>query len=178
MHGTNCREILTLVAGANRSRKDHPTTPAWWHYQMEAFSALLALCAGKSPVTSEFPSQRPVTRGFEFFFDLRLNKWLSKQSWGWWFETPSHQLWRHCNENTTTAGWHKIDFNNIDVFKMFHISTLSYQILIDSFIYQCQDTLKSNTYQAMTLTIEWYHKQRLMNTKMYVSIHTHICIYT
>ena len=26
--------------------------------------------------------------------------WISgwaKQSWGWWFETPSHQLWRHCN---------------------------------------------------------------------------------
>ena len=32
------------------------------------------------------------------FFDLRLNKRLSKQSWGWWFETPSHPLWRHCNE--------------------------------------------------------------------------------
>ena len=31
-------------------------------------------------------------------FDLRLNKWLSKQSWSWWFETPSCSLWRHCNE--------------------------------------------------------------------------------
>ena len=30
------------------------------------------------------------------FFYLRLNKRLSKQSWGWWFETPSHPLWRHC----------------------------------------------------------------------------------
>ena len=46
-----------------------------------------------------FPSQRPVTRSFDIFFDLRLNKRLSKQSWGWWFKTPSHPLWRHCNGN-------------------------------------------------------------------------------
>ena len=38
--------------------------------------------------TGEFPAQRPVTRSFDVFFDLHLNKWLSKQSWGWWFETP------------------------------------------------------------------------------------------
>ena len=54
-------------------------------------------CAGNSPVTGEFPSQRPVTQSFDVFFDLRLNKRLSKQSWGWWFETPSHPLWRYCN---------------------------------------------------------------------------------
>ena len=41
------------------------------------------------PVTDEFPSQRPVTRSFDVFCDLRLNKWLSKHSWGWWFETLS-----------------------------------------------------------------------------------------
>ena len=54
---------------------------------------------GNSPVIGEFPSQRPVTRSFDVFFDLRLNKRLSKQSWDWWFETPSGSLWRHCNEN-------------------------------------------------------------------------------
>ena len=41
--------------------------------------------------------QRPVTRSFDVFFDLRLNIRLSKQSWGWWFETPSRPLWRHCS---------------------------------------------------------------------------------
>ena len=56
----------------------------WWRHQMEIFSALLALCGGNSPVTGEFPSQRPVTRSFDVFFDLRLNKRMSKQSWGWW----------------------------------------------------------------------------------------------
>ena len=50
----------------------------WWRHQMEAFSAILALCAGNSPVTRDFPSQRPVTRSFDAFFDLRLNKRLSK----------------------------------------------------------------------------------------------------
>ena len=66
--------------------------------QMETFSALLAICAGNSPVPGEFLAQRPVTRGFDFFFDLHLNKRLSKQSWGWWFETPSCSLWLHCND--------------------------------------------------------------------------------
>ena len=64
---------------------------------METFSALLAFCAGNSPVSGEFPSQRPVTRSFDVFFDLRLNKRLSKQLGGWWFEMPSSSLWRHCN---------------------------------------------------------------------------------
>ena len=64
---------------------------------METFSALLAICAGNSLVIGEFPTQRPVTRSFDVFFHLRLNKQLSKQSWGWWFETPSRPLWRHCN---------------------------------------------------------------------------------
>ena len=175
---------------------------AWWRHQMETFSALLAICAGNSPVTGEFHAQRPVTRIFDFFSDLmfslicawikgcvnnreaadlrchlarydvilmgifyqcgsatihfipaegaslfnhisqsssvhvdgikwkhfprywpfvrgihrslvnsphkgqwrgallflsdlRLNKRLSKQCWGWWFETPSCPLWRH-----------------------------------------------------------------------------------
>ena len=71
----------------------------WWRHQMETFSALLAICAGNSPVPGEFPTQRPVTRSFDVFFDLRLNKRLSKQSWGWWFETLSRPLWRHCNDS-------------------------------------------------------------------------------
>ena len=69
----------------------------WWRHQMETFSALLAFCAGNSPVPGEFPAQRPVTRSFDVFVDLRLNKRLSKQWWGWWFETSSCSLWRHCN---------------------------------------------------------------------------------
>ena len=77
----------------------------WWRHQIETFSALLANCAGNLPVTGEFPAQRPVTRSV--FFDLRLKKRLSKQSWGWWFETLSRPFWRHRNVNVKvdhTAG--------------------------------------------------------------------------
>ena len=70
----------------------------WWRHQMETFFALLAICAGNSPVTGEFPEQRPVMWSFGVFFGLRLNKPLIKQWWGWWFETPSRPLCRHCND--------------------------------------------------------------------------------
>ena len=70
---------------------------------METFSSLLAICAGNSTVTGELQAQRPVTLSFDVFFDLCLNKRLSKQSWGWWFETPSRPLWRHCNEKAAIA---------------------------------------------------------------------------
>ena len=60
------------------------------------------LC-GEFTGPGEFPTQRPVTRSFDVFFDLRLNKRLSKQPWGWWFETRSWSLWRQCSE--TTSGY-------------------------------------------------------------------------
>ena len=70
----------------------------WWRHQMEAVSALLAICAGNSPVTGKLPAQRPVTRSFGVFFDLCVNKLLSKRSRVWWFETPQCPLWRHCKD--------------------------------------------------------------------------------
>ena len=73
---------------------------SWWRHQMETFPALLALCAGNSPVPGEFPSQRPVTQSFDVFFDLCLNKRLGKQSWGWWFETLPRPFWRHSKVNS------------------------------------------------------------------------------
>ena len=71
----------------------------WWRHHMETFSASLPICAGNSPVTGEFPAQRPVTRRIDVFFDLRLNKQFSKQSWGWWLVAPSRSLRLYCNEN-------------------------------------------------------------------------------
>ena len=62
------------------------------------------LC-GEFTGLGEFPTQRPVTRSFDVFFDLRLNKRLSKQPWGWWFEPPSWSLWRHRNRDAVTAMW-------------------------------------------------------------------------
>ena len=78
----------------------------WWRHQMETFSALLALCAGNSLVTGEFPAQRPGTRNFGVLFDLHLNKRLNKQPRGWWFEMPSRPLWRHFNAITRPQAWY------------------------------------------------------------------------
>ena len=91
----------------------------WWRHQMEAFSTLLALCAGNSPVTGEFPTQKPVTRSFDVFFDMHLNKRLTKQSWGWWFETPSRPLRRHSNA--------KLFIDNCGVQGELRLTTSSYQ---------------------------------------------------
>ena len=80
----------TFVSFASRN--------TWWRHPMETFSALLAPCASNSPITGDFPAQRPVMWSLCIFFDLRLNKRLGKQSSGWSFETPSHPLWRQSNE--------------------------------------------------------------------------------
>ena len=88
----NCRVDL-------RRNVAHVTSFPLWRHQVETFSALLAICARNSPVVGEFPAQRPVTRSLDVFFYLRLNKRLSRQSWSWWFETPSCPLWRHSNVN-------------------------------------------------------------------------------
>ena len=71
---------------------------------MRTFSGLLTLFAGNSLVTGEFPSQRPAPRSFDVFFDLRLNKRLSKQSRCRWNETQLRSLWRQCNEKF--CGWY------------------------------------------------------------------------
>ena len=60
------------------------------------FRATGPLC-GEFTGPGEFPAQRPVTLSFDVFFHLRLNKRLSKQPRGWWFETPPWSLWRQCN---------------------------------------------------------------------------------
>ena len=74
---------------------------ASWHMMTSSngniFRVTGHLC-GEFTGPGEFPTQRPVTRSFDVYFDLRLNKRLSKQSWGWWFETLSRSLWRHRNE--------------------------------------------------------------------------------
>ena len=113
-----------------------------WRHQMETFSALLALCAENLPVTGEFPSQRPVTRIFDVFFDLRLNKRLNKQSWRRWFETPSRSLWRHCivRRHNWVHFWHVFWF----VYKLHSSQSLS----------DIHQTLQ----RILMMTLSWGHK--------------------
>ena len=56
----------------------------------------------RSPVNS--PHKGQWCRALMFTLICALNKWLSKQSWGWWFETPLRPLWRHCNV-IPVCGW-------------------------------------------------------------------------
>ena len=56
---------------------------AWWHHQMETFSALLAICAGDLPVPGEFPSQRPVARSCDVsLFCVWINGWVNNHETG------------------------------------------------------------------------------------------------
>ena len=72
----------------------HDDDIKWKHFPR--YWPFVQLALWNSPVTGEFPPQRPQTRSFDVSLICVLNKLLSEQSWGWWFETPSH-LWRHCN---------------------------------------------------------------------------------
>ena len=93
LHWHLSSEVIQLISVTDPTKR---WLKAWWRHQMEKFSTLLALCVGNPSVTGEFPSQMPVTRGFDVFFDLRLKRRFSKQSRRRWFEKPSRPLWRHC----------------------------------------------------------------------------------
>ena len=102
----------------------------WWCHQMVTSSALLVLCVGNSPVTGEFPSQRPVTRSFDVFLDLCLNKRLNKQSWGWWFETSSCSLWRQYSELYWTSPQPPVEIILAEVlYKVPQVKTFVYRLV-------------------------------------------------
>ena len=109
---------------------------SWWRHQMETFSALLAICAGNSPVPGKFPTQRPVTRSFDVYFDLSPNKRLSKQSLGWWFETLSPPLWRHRNVlwNLSAVGLPLPRFGNNDITHWGQNKWSSLETVCDNFL--------------------------------------------
>ena len=117
----------------------------WWRHEMETFSALLAICAGNSPVPGKSATQRPVTRSFDVFFDLRLNKRLSKQSSGWWIETPSRPVWRHRNAGSLCIStlrhtlWSGL-VSNIEVFLDYQI-VCNIRLILFSFLLQNDVTL-------------------------------------
>ena len=60
--------------------------PRYWPFMREIH---------RSPVNSPHKGQWRGALMFSLICDWK--KRLSKQSWGWWFETLSRPLWRHCN---------------------------------------------------------------------------------
>ena len=93
-HNTETRGLSPMVAP---TIGDNPLVSMMTSPNGNIFRVTGPLC-GEFTGPGEFPAQRPVTRSFDVFFDLRLNKRLSKQSRGWWFETLSRSLWRHRDE--------------------------------------------------------------------------------
>ena len=100
--------LVSLSPGINKLRHYHDLLTFcgiellsfWWNMMTSSngtiFRVTGPLCR-EFTGPGEFPAKWPVTRSFDVFFDLRLNKRLSKQPWGWWFETPLWSLWRQCN---------------------------------------------------------------------------------
>ena len=109
----------------------HTDGLSWWRHQMETFSALLALCAGKSPVPGEFHAQSPMTRSFDVFFGLHLKKRLSKPSWCWRFETTSCSLWRQCNvwRHQSWRGWQRGSLMYVEHMQCYYWATHSSKFL-------------------------------------------------
>ena len=99
-------------------------------------SALLALCAGNSPVTGEFPSERLVTWSFDDFFELRLNKQPRRR----WIETPSCSLWRRCN-------------GEIDIFTFELHPSISSVIRVVSHIYGLKQERRNSIANALELRL-------------------------
>ena len=107
------------------SRPQLVNSKFWWLHQIETFSALLSICAGNSPVPGEIPAKRSVTRSFDFFFWSAPDIWLSKQSWGCWFETPSRPVWWHRNGYSNPLNHAQLNnFDNIwGLIKLYFISS-------------------------------------------------------
>ena len=136
----------------------------WWCHQLETFSALLVICAGNSPVPGDFPARRPVMQSFDAFFDLRLNKRLSKHSWGCWYETLSRPLWRHCNERVgNNLYWMRHDdcsYINDNTRKGFTALMSLYSVLMKKYPYGTS-SWKTNAWLTRELlkvpcTRSWY----------------------
>ena len=128
------------------------------------FGGVTGPCCGNSPVTSEFPSQRLLKRSFIFFL-LRLNKRLSKKSWGWWFETSSLSLWCH---RKTCKGWSVVGIE-LTLILSTPLSALSYSWVISrvlndmklSFRYELHNWLWKTTYLSSGVKCRWYHQSNL-----------------
>ena len=73
--------VWNLLIGWAHTQNDSWCT--WWRHQIKTFSALLAICAGNSPVTGEFTSERPVTGCFDvFLIYVWTNGWANNRNTG------------------------------------------------------------------------------------------------
>ena len=97
---TDTNHFLSIAKGQKYGKCPYVMTASctsWWRHQGETFSALLDLYEGNPPVTGGFPSQRPVTRGFDVF--LFIIAWTN----GWANNRDACNLRRHCTHYDNTV---------------------------------------------------------------------------
>ena len=127
------------------------------------------LC-GEFTVPRWIPTQRPVAQSFDVFFDLHLNKRLSKQSWGWWLETLSRPLWRHrygFEKNLPFCGNEIYLRRNsccVIAYCSFVPKTISFELLVYDFIRNFQFLLSklnvaNNESMLITLYVLFYSER-------------------
>ena len=113
----------------------------------------------------------PVTWSFDVFFDLRLNKRLSKQSWGWWFEMPWRPLWRHfmrtwpddCRLQSAWILWLSLQECNVWLSPMYtrthtHIHVYIYVYIwlaLEVSIWHLHESISNISCVQLTLSYSW-----------------------
>ena len=120
------------------------------------------------PLCGEFIGHRwfPRTKASDDFFDLRLNKRLSKQSWGWWFETPSRSLCRHCNElpQLQDLTIYATSRSNCRCF-----SAVGMCITLVPYCYSCFSAKWSIVYTVAIFINIYHHLIKLIHSKLIIS---------
>ena len=129
-------------------------------YTEEKFHMLTSSNGNISRVDDEFPSQRPVTRSFDVFFDLRLNKRSSKQPWEWWLQMLLRPLWRYCNElerhcHEAPGGRFK------NAYELLNLRALKISMLYKNRIFQCMSKIFCVEFQRVPLK---FHTKYLTHT--------------
>ena len=108
-----------------------------------------------------------MTRSFDVFFDLHLNKRLSKQSWCWWFETLSRLIWRHCNEHDTFDRWPLPARHYLSIFKIRGTTKLAESI--SSELIRWNTTIKRRS-SADDTHLKWQDDARCPNISCWGTI--------
>ena len=91
--------VYTMSYGISRSSETRHRILLHRHTMTSSNGSIFHVTGPLWPATGGFPSQRPVSRNFDVFFDLRLTQLLNKWCRRRWFGTPSRSLWRHSNED-------------------------------------------------------------------------------
>ena len=114
------------------------------------------------------PPQRPVTRSFDVFFDLDQIKRLSKQSRGWWFETPSCPFWRHCDnyhEKFMMRRHAWVDIQNYSFWTLLILDNHRFQMRLPTeikrnFTCPCRSAFLSKTQNYKSCILHQHHPLR------------------